>query len=374
MTGASFRPLSLGVWGTHTDASLDHALWFHRPWRADTWSFFDLQALVNAGGRATVRATMHGEDGTLHLSMAQELLIRELDEPLPITSPLWTDRDAATSHRQEGTMGLLDGHKAVVTGGGSGIGRATCRRMAEEGARVAVFDLNGESAKAVAEEIGGIAVGVDVGDPDALRDAVDTAAAELGGLSIIYNNAGTSAFNKLHEIDVAEWDRVLRVNLTGVWAGIRAAVPHMLAGGGGSIVSTASISGTRPAAGESPYAASKAAVAALTASAALEYGPTIRVNAVSPGMILTAMTEQMFEFMPTQTERFEKGTPVGRIGAPEDIADVVVFLCSDLARFVNGQNIVVDGGLTLHGSGVDGIYDLVFPAKPARRSAQPSRR
>ncbi len=166
---------------------------------------------------------------------------------------------------------------------------------------------------------------------------------------------------------MAEWDRVLRVNLTGVWAGIRAAVPHLLAGGGGSIVSTASISGTRPAAGESPYAASKAAVAALTASAALEYGPTIRVNAVSPGMILTAMTEQMFEFMPTQTERFEKGTPVGRIGAPEDIADVVVFLCSDLARFVNGQNIVVDGGLTLHGSGVDGIYDLVFGGRAKER-------
>jgi acyl-CoA thioesterase-2 len=96
MTGASFRPHSLGVWGTHTDASLDHALWFHRPWRADIWSFFDLHALVNAGGRATIRATMHGEDGTLHLSMAQELLIRELDEPLQITSPLWTERDAAT--------------------------------------------------------------------------------------------------------------------------------------------------------------------------------------------------------------------------------------------------------------------------------------
>ena len=149
-------------------------------------------------------------------------------------------------------------------------------------------------------------------------------------------------------------------------------MPHLLAGGGGSIVSTASISGTRPAAGESPYAASKAAVAALTASAALEYAPTIRVNAVSPGMILTAMTEQMFEFMPSQTERFEKGTPVARIGEPEDIADVVVFLCSDLARFVTGQNIVVDGGLTLHGSGVDGIYDLVFPAKPpAHRPVAP---
>ena len=182
-------------------------------------------------------------------------------------------------------MGLLDGRRAVVTGGGSGIGRATCRRMAEEGARVAVFDVDEESARTVAGEIGGIAFGVDVGDPDALREAVDAAAAELGGLSIIYNNAGTAAFNKLHEMDLSDWDRVLRVNLTGVWAGIRAAVPHLLAGGGGSIVSTASISGTRPAAGESPYAASKAAVAALTASAALEYAPTIRVNAVSPGMI-----------------------------------------------------------------------------------------
>jgi acyl-CoA thioesterase II len=96
MTGASFRPHSLGVWGMHTDASLDHALWFHRPWRADRWSIFDLQALVNAGGRATVRGTMHGEDGTLHLSMAQELLVRELEEPLRLTAPSWTEREAPT--------------------------------------------------------------------------------------------------------------------------------------------------------------------------------------------------------------------------------------------------------------------------------------
>jgi NAD(P)-dependent dehydrogenase (short-subunit alcohol dehydrogenase family) len=262
------------------------------------------------------------------------------------------------------TVGLLEGKTAVVTGGGSGIGRATCRRFAEEGARVAVVDLNGESADLVAGEIDGIGFGVDVGDPEAIRAAVDEAAAQLGGLSVIYNNAGTSAFGRLHEIEPAEWDRVLRVNLTGVWAGIRAAVPHMLAGGGGSIVSTASISGTRPAAGEAPYAASKAAVAALTASAALEYGPSIRVNSVSPGMIRTAMTGPMFEFMPDQEERFVKGTPVGRVGEPEDVADVVVFLCSDLARFVTGQNIVVDGGLTLHGSGVDTIFERVFGAAP----------
>ena len=259
-------------------------------------------------------------------------------------------------------MGLLDGHAAVVTGGGSGIGRATCRRMAQQGARVAVLDVDAESAEAVAREIDGFASAVDVGHPDSLRAEVDAAARALGGLSIMYNNAGTAAFNRLHELDPAEWERVLRVNLTGVWAGIRAAVPHILARGGGSIVSTASISGTRPAAGEGPYAASKAAVAALTASAALEYAPSVRVNAVSPGMIRTAMTAPWFEFMPDQVERFEKGTPVGRIGEPEDVADVVVFLCSDLARFVTGQNIVVDGGLTLHGSGVDGIFDRVFPS------------
>ncbi len=260
-------------------------------------------------------------------------------------------------------MGLLEGKRAVVTGGGSGIGRATCRRMAEEGARVAVFDVDGDSAATTAKEIGGSSYAVDVGDPEAMQVAVDAAAAELDGLSIIFNNAGTAAFNKLHELDPAEWDRVLRVNLTGVWAGIRAAAPHMLAGGAGSIVSTASISGTRPAAGEGPYSATKAGVAALTASAALEYGPTIRVNAVSPGMIRTTMTAPWFEFMPDQEDRFQRETPAGRVGEPEDIADVVVFLCSDLARFITGQNLVVDGGLTLHGSGVDGIFDRIFKSR-----------
>jgi NAD(P)-dependent dehydrogenase (short-subunit alcohol dehydrogenase family) len=129
----------------------------------------------------------------------------------------------------------------------------------------------------------------------------------------------------------------------------------MLAGGGGAIVNTASISGTRPAAGEAPYAASKAAVAALTATAALEYGPHIRVNAVAPGMIDTALTQPLLQVFPEQVDRFARDTPLGRIGTPEDVADVVVFLCSDLARFVTGQNLVVDGGLTLHGSGVDGM-------------------
>ncbi len=259
-------------------------------------------------------------------------------------------------------MGLLDGQRAVVTGGGSGIGRATCRAMAAEGAQVAVLDIDADSAKAVAAEFTGTAFYADVTDPEGLRAAVDDAAAAMGGLSIMYNNAGVGSLTPLAEWEPEEWDRLVRVNLTGVYLGFRAAVPHLRAAGGGSIVSTASISGTRPAAGEAPYSAAKAGVAAITASAALEYGPTIRVNAVSPGMIVTKLTEPLLGFFPAEAARYERTTPLGRMGQPEDVADVVVFLCSDLARFVTGVNLVVDGGMTLHGSGVDGIFPQIFGA------------
>jgi NAD(P)-dependent dehydrogenase (short-subunit alcohol dehydrogenase family) len=257
-------------------------------------------------------------------------------------------------------MGLLQGQRAVVTGGASGIGRATCRRMAAEGAQVAVLDIDGDSAKEVAAEITGFAYRADVTDPEGLRAAVDDAASAMGGLSIMYNNAGVGSLTPLAEWEPAEWDRLVRVNLTGVYLGFRAAVPHLRAAGGGSIVSTASISGTRPAAGEAPYSAAKAGVAAITASAALEYGPSIRVNAVSPGMIVTKLTEPLLGVFPNEAARYERTTPLGRMGQPEDVADVVVFLCSDLARFITGVNLVVDGGMTLHGSGVDGLFPQVF--------------
>jgi NAD(P)-dependent dehydrogenase (short-subunit alcohol dehydrogenase family) len=257
-------------------------------------------------------------------------------------------------------MGLLDGQRAVITGGASGIGRATARRMAQEGAEVAVIDLDGDGAAEVAREVDGTAHVADVADADGLRTAVDAAAQAMAGITILFNNAGTGNQSPLHEWAPEEWNRLLAVNLTGVYLGFRAAIPHIRASGGGSVVSTASISGTRPAAGEAPYAAAKAGVAALTASAALEYGPQIRVNSVSPGMILTALTRPLLEFLPHERDRFNQSTPLGRIGQPDDIADVVVFLCSDLARFITGQNIVVDGGLTLHGSGVDGIFDQLF--------------
>jgi meso-butanediol dehydrogenase / (S,S)-butanediol dehydrogenase / diacetyl reductase len=257
-------------------------------------------------------------------------------------------------------VGLLDGHKAIITGGGSGIGRATARRMAAAGAQVCVLDLDAAAADAVAAEIRGRAAALDVSDAEAVRSAVEEAAGAMGGLSIMFNNAGMGFLGPLHEYTPDAWKRIIEVNLGGVFNGIRAAAPLIKAHGGGSIVNTASISGVRPAAGEAPYSAAKAGVAALTAVAALEYAPDVRVNAVSPGMIGTKLTEPLRAF-PDKWKDFVERTPLHRIGEPEEIADVVVFLCSDLARFVTGQNIVVDGGMTLHGSGVDGLLDYFLP-------------
>ena len=253
-------------------------------------------------------------------------------------------------------MGLLEGTRAVVTGGGSGIGAATCRRFAEEGAAVAVLDVNGDAARAVAADVDGLAYEVDVTDFSAMAWAFRDADERLGGLTALFNNAGSSNLSPLHGYDEAEWDRIVRVNLTGVLHGMKAGAPLLLANGGGAIVSTSSISGTRPSAGEAPYAAAKAAVAALTATAALEYAPTVRVNAVAPGMIHTRLTDPLLAIDWAVPHMVGK-TPAARIGTPDDVADVVVFLVSDLARFVTGQNVVVDGGMTLHGAGVDGLLD-----------------
>ena len=225
---------------------------------------------------------------------------------------------------------------------------------------MAVLDIDGDGAKETAEEIDGLAVVVDVTDAEALRIAVDRAAGHLGGLSILMNNAGGSTMVGLADWDPDEWDRIVRLNLTGVFNGMRAGVPHLLAGGGGAVVNTASISATRPSAGETPYSAAKAGVMALTASAALEYGPVIRVNAVAPGMIRTNLTRPLLEIVPDADAHYSRVTPAARVGEPEDVADVVLFLCSDLARFITGQTIVVDGGMTLHGAGVDGLFDRFF--------------
>jgi NAD(P)-dependent dehydrogenase (short-subunit alcohol dehydrogenase family) len=238
--------------------------------------------------------------------------------------------------------------------------------MAQEGATVAVLDRDTESAAAVAKEIGGCSFAVDVSDHAQVAEVVAAAAKELGGISLVFANAGIGTIGAAGEMDPAEWRRVLDVNLSGVFYTVRESISHLLASENSSIVCTASISGVRPAEGEAAYAAAKAGVAAFCSSVALEYAPTIRVNAVSPGMIATGLTAPLLDGFPDITERMVEKTPLGRIGTPDDIADVVVFLCSDLARFLTGQNLVVDGGMTLHGSGVDGLYRYFSPAHASR--------
>jgi NAD(P)-dependent dehydrogenase (short-subunit alcohol dehydrogenase family) len=256
---------------------------------------------------------------------------------------------------------------AVITGGGSGIGRATGLRLAAHGATVAVLDVDGASAEAVAVEAGGRGYAVDVTDFDAFAGAIGTVTAELGTPTILFNNAGGSGISRLGDYDVDEWHRLVALNLSSVFYGIKLLAPRMATAGRGCIVNTASISGVRPAIGEGPYAAAKAGVVALTATAALEYAPAVRVNAVSPGAVHTKMTDPLLSGVAGAMEWWTAKTPLGRIGTPEEIADVVVFLCSPLARFVTGQNIVIDGGMTLHGSGVDGLLERLERGSPTSR-------
>ncbi len=252
-------------------------------------------------------------------------------------------------------MGLLEGERALVTGAAHGIGAATARAMVAEGAQVAVLDRDADGAQRVADEIGGIAVVVDVADPVALREAFDQAAGGLGGLTVVFNNAGVGNLKPLHTYTPAEVDLLVDVNFTGSFHGVAAAIPHLRASGGGAIVNMASVSGLRPTRGEAPYSAAKAAVIALTRSAALEYGPdAIRVNCVSPGFIRTDLTGFAFD-NPAWIGPIEAATPLARAGTSEDVADVVVFLASSRARYVTGQNLVVDGGSMLPSSQVDGF-------------------
>jgi NAD(P)-dependent dehydrogenase (short-subunit alcohol dehydrogenase family) len=258
-------------------------------------------------------------------------------------------------------MALLDGRRALVTGGASGIGRATCERMAAEGARVAVLDIDEAGAKTVAASIDGVAVGVDVADNAAVADAVQAAATQLGGLDTVFANAGAGNVKPLHMYSDDEWERLVAVNLRGVFTTMRAAVPLLRAAGGGSIVTMASVSGVRPTRGESPYAAAKAAVIALTKAAALEYAPTIRVNCVSPGFIATNLT-QFAVADDNLRGPIEAATPMGRVGRADEVADAVVFLASDRASYITGHNLVIDGGSLLPSAQSDGLLKQILNA------------
>jgi NAD(P)-dependent dehydrogenase (short-subunit alcohol dehydrogenase family) len=242
----------------------------------------------------------------------------------------------------------------IVTGGASGIGAAICRRLAADGLRVGVLDRDAGGAAEVAGQVGGIALVADVADSGAVDAAVERAADELGGLRGLVNNAGVGNLKSLTEYTDREFELIWRVNVSGVFHGIRAAAPRLLATGGGAIVNLASVSGVRPTRGEGPYSAAKAAVIALTQSAALELAPAIRVNCVSPGFVHTPLNDMLASDAALRAS-IEAGTPLGRVGQPEEVADLVAVLLSDTTSYLSGQNLVLDGGSTLTSAQMDGV-------------------
>lgn len=244
----------------------------------------------------------------------------------------------------------LEGKVAIVTGGARGIGKAIAARLADEGAKLAIVDVMLDVAQATAEEfkVAGIEARAYAANVAKYEDAVSTVAAvvaDFGHLDILVNNAGITKDNLMLRMSEAEWDAVLAVNLKGTFNFTKAAVVPMSRQRSGKIVNIASVVGRMGNAGQANYSASKAGVIALAKSTAKEFAKrNIQVNAVAPGFIITDMTAKLSEAI---REEFVKVIPAQRGGTPEDVADVVYFLCSADADYVTGQVINVDGGMLM---------------------------
>jgi len=248
----------------------------------------------------------------------------------------------------------------LVTGGSSGIGKAAALAFAAEGAKVVIASRNTEllrnTLRAVEEAGGeGIFVQCDVSNAKQVEAMINTVVATYGGLDCAFNNAGGGAvgtpFALIADCTEEDWDREINVNLKGVWLCMKYEIPHMVKRGGGTIVNTSSVAGmivNRP--GRAAYASAKHGVIGLTKAAALEYAKSgIRVNAVCPGPISVPWIEQLFAVNPEKREPFKNGCLLDRLGRPEEVAQAVVWLCSDAASFVTGIAMPVDGGVVVGG-------------------------
>ena len=249
----------------------------------------------------------------------------------------------------------LEGKVAIVSGGGSGIGAATARRFAVEGARVVVTGRRREPLEAVAVEIGGLAVPGDVAEPDDPPNAVAAARSAFGGLDVVVANAGVGFGGTASEVDDERWSRTIDVNVTGALRLVRAALPDLISRGGGSVILVSSVAGLVGSTDSAAYTTSKAAMIGLTRSIAVDYGPKgIRANALCPGWVATPMAdEEMRELAErrgvTVDETYRLATariPLRRAATPEEIAACCLFLASEESSFVTGSILVADGGST----------------------------
>ncbi len=247
---------------------------------------------------------------------------------------------------------MLEDKVALVTGGGSGIGAATARRLAAEGARVAVADVNEDGARAIAGELDGLACVVDVADASSVRDGVALVERELGPVEVLVNNAGTDRFSFFVNTDEALWDLVLGVNLRGVIAVTHAVLPGMQERRAGAIVNVASEAGRVGSQGSAVYSAAKAGVIGFTKAIAREAARyRVRCNAVAPGPIETPLLNAAPAMLGELGERLKQAmvgaTALGRSGQPEEVADAIAFLASDQSSYVTGQTLNVSGGLSM---------------------------
>jgi 3alpha(or 20beta)-hydroxysteroid dehydrogenase len=237
-------------------------------------------------------------------------------------------------------MGRVDNKVALITGGARGMGAADARMLVKEGAKVVIGDILDDEGTALADELGDAAryVHLDVTSADEWAAAVETALSSFGKLNVLVNNAGIVQLGPLKTLDVARWQQVLDVNLTGPMLGTKSVIQPMIDAGGGSIINVSSIEGLRGAAYVHSYVASKWGLRGLTKSSALELaGHNIRVNSIHPGFIRTPMTKHLPDDMVQ--------APLGRPGTPDEVATFVVFLASDESSFSTGSEFVVDGGL-----------------------------
>ena len=247
--------------------------------------------------------------------------------------------------------GQLEGKVSLITGGGSGIGKASALAFAREGSKVVVADVNvdgGEQTVRLIQDTGGEAtfVRADVSISSDVSDMVSHAVQTYNRLDCAFNNAGVSGGpGRVHEYTEENWSRVLNINLTGVWLCMKYEIIQMLNQGGGAIVNTASVMGLVGGSRSPAYGATKHGVVGLTKTAAVDYAhEAIRVNAVCPGYIRTPMIEQGVLLDPGGEERVVSRHPMHRLGTPEEVAEAVVWLCSDAASFVTGHAMAVDGG------------------------------